>query len=69
MDEVITPEVKAIITWLNDYAFAGWSLTQYSLEEAREINEEGGERWEKLLKDFENAKLEVLQKAKERAKE
>lgn len=69
MDEAITPELKELITWMNDYAFVGWSLTQYSLEEAREINEEGGERWEKLLKDFENAKLEVLQKAKERMKE
>lgn len=64
----MTEEVKALIRWLNAYAFAGWLLTEHSemtIEEMTRISEEENEEYQKLLEEFNQAKLEIVEKAGE----
>ena len=66
--ETLTKEVKALIRWLNTYAFAGWLLSEHaemSVEEMIRISEEDGVGYQKLLEEFNQAKLEVVEKAGE----
>lgn len=64
----ISKELKALIRWLNTYAFAGWLLSEHaemSVEEMIRISEEEDEEYQKLLEEFNQAKLEVVEKAGE----
>ena len=62
----ISKELKALIRWLNTYAFAGWLLSEHAEMSVEEmISEEEDEEYQKLLEEFNQAKLEVVEKAGE----
>lgn len=65
----MTPEVKALLDWLNVYAFVGWILfnTDYYPEEVAKMKEEQPEKYEELLNKFQADKMKVIEKAKSEA--
>ena len=64
----MTPELKALINWLNTYAFVAWSLMNYGdlgIEHLIEISEKETDEYKALLDEFKNEKRLVLEKARE----
>lgn len=65
---LITPEVKALIDFLNTYAFVGWLLVEHSdlaIKYLNEVTQKPADEYTTLLEEFNNAKLRVIEKARE----
>lgn len=61
------PEVKALIDWLNQYAFVAWSLMNHGdlgIEHLIEMAEKETDEYQALIDEFHNEKLLVLEKAR-----
>lgn len=68
-NELITPEVKSLINFLNVYAFVAWSLMEHGdlgIEYLTEIAEKETDEYKTLLEEFNNAKLRVIEEARKK---
>lgn len=63
-----TQEVKALMDWLNQYAFVGWLRMNHrdlGIEDIIEMSEKQTEEYQTLIDEFHNEKLLVIQQARE----
>lgn len=63
----ITPEVKALIDWLNQYAFVGWVLTNHGdlkIEHLIEMSEKQTDEYQALIDEFNDEKLFALEQGR-----
>lgn len=63
-----TQEVKALLDWLNQYAFVGWLRMNHrdlGIEDIIGMSEKQTEEYQALIDEFHNEKLLVLQQARE----
>lgn len=63
-----TPETKALIDWLNQYAFVGWLRMNHrdlGIEYIIEMSVKQTEEYQALIDEFNNEKLLVLEEAME----
>lgn len=61
-------EVKALMDWLNQYAFVGWLRMNHrdlGIEDIIEMSEKQTEEYQTLIDEFHNEKLLVIQQARE----
>lgn len=64
----ITPKLKALMDWLNNNAFIGWSLVNHrdlEIEYLIEISEKQTDEYQKLLDEFMKEKILMIEKVKE----
>lgn len=62
-----TQEVKALLDWLNQYAFVGWLRMNHKdlgIEDIIEMSEKQTEEYQALIDEFHNEKLLVIQQAR-----
>ena len=63
-----TQEVKALMDWLNQYAFVGWLRMNHRdlmIEDIIEMSEKQTEDYQTLIDEFHNEKLLVIEQARE----
>ena len=62
-----TQEVKALLDWLNQYAFVGWlrmNHRELGIENIIEMSEKQTEDYQALIDEFHNEKLLVIEEAR-----